>query len=215
VKVAAIVLAGGRSARFGGPKLAADLGGRPLVEHAIAAAREVGDEVVIAVPPDGRLGDAVAIDGPNVRVTPDQEPFGGPLVGLSNALASVTAPVAIVVGGDMPRLHVEVLRAMVAVLAGPRVSATSSARIDIVLLAADDGPSPLPLAVRVEPARVAAAATLAAGDRSLRSFVDHLAARILAEAEWRTLDPDGGTLVDIDRPADLEDLARRANEGSG
>jgi 2-C-methyl-D-erythritol 4-phosphate cytidylyltransferase len=45
-----IVLAGGGGTRFGGPKQFADLGGRPLVAHAAAAAAPVCDGVVVVLP---------------------------------------------------------------------------------------------------------------------------------------------------------------------
>ena len=51
-----------------------------------------------------------------------------------------------------------------------------------------------------------------AGERSLRALVAHLDARVLTELEWRPLDPAGGSLVDIDRPEDLERLAERASD---
>jgi hypothetical protein len=38
----------------------------------------------------------------------------------------------------------------------------------------------------------------------LRSLFERLPTRALDETEWRPLDPDGATLRDIDRPADLD-----------
>jgi nicotine blue oxidoreductase len=43
------VLAAGEGRRFGGPKQLAELGGRPLVEHAAAALREACDRVVVVL----------------------------------------------------------------------------------------------------------------------------------------------------------------------
>jgi len=88
----AIVLAGGRSARFGGDKLAQRLDGEALVERAIDAVASVADEVIVA----GR-----AIDGQKrtVRAIPDDEPFGGPLVALVGALGAARGTFAVVVDG--------------------------------------------------------------------------------------------------------------------
>ncbi|MGH7657005.1 MAG: nucleotidyltransferase family protein, partial [Gemmatimonadales bacterium] len=54
---AAILLAAGRSSRFGGPKLLAGLAGRPLLDHAA--------ELVGALSRDGTLACAVAVVGPD------------------------------------------------------------------------------------------------------------------------------------------------------
>ncbi len=46
----AIVVAGGSASRFGRPKQFADLGGRPVLEHALDAARAACDGVVLVLP---------------------------------------------------------------------------------------------------------------------------------------------------------------------
>ena len=47
-----IVVAAGHGERFGGDKQAADLGGRPVVAHSVAAATGVSDGVVVVVAPE-------------------------------------------------------------------------------------------------------------------------------------------------------------------
>ena len=48
---------------------------------------------------------------------------------------------------------------------------------------------------------------LGGGERSLRALVTSLVLEEITEAEWRTLDPDGATLRDVDRPEDLGPLS--------
>jgi molybdopterin-guanine dinucleotide biosynthesis protein A len=62
---------------------------------------------------------------------------------------------------------------------------------------------PLPMALAVEPARRAAREALDSGARSLLALVDRLPTVRLEEREWRALDPEGRTFVDVDRPEDL------------
>ena len=57
-----IVVAAGHGERFGGDKQAADLGGRPVVAHSVAAATGVSDGVVVVVAPE-RLTAAEALVG--------------------------------------------------------------------------------------------------------------------------------------------------------
>jgi molybdopterin-guanine dinucleotide biosynthesis protein A len=193
--VSAIVLAGGRSSRFGTDKLAARIDGRPILDHVLEAVRAVADEIVLALPPQEAGTPDRLEDRGGVKVVHDREPFAGPLAGLAGALAAATQPTAIVVGGDMPRVRPAVLEAMLAVL---------EPGMDAVALGVEADVRPLPLALRVEPARAAVTSALERGDRSLRSLVSALETRVLSEMAWRRLDPEADTLVDVDRPADLE-----------
>jgi molybdopterin-guanine dinucleotide biosynthesis protein A len=196
----AIVLAGGRSSRFGSPKLAAELDGVTVLEHAVRAVEAVAGELIIAIDPS-KLPESVAARP--IRAVADDEPFAGPLAALAGALRTVTSELAIVVGGDMPGLVPAVLEAMVDLLANDD--------IDAVTLQDATHRQVLPLAIRVGRARIAAADAMAAGDRSLVRFVDRLRSAELAAAAWRTLDPDGGSLADIDVPADLDRLRAPRN----
>ena len=210
--VTAIVLAGGRSSRFGSPKLAAQLGGTTLLERAIRAAGSVADEIIVAGAP--APGFAAEDRAPiPIRSVADEEQFAGPLAGLAGALRSAKPGLAIVVGGDMPGLVPAVLGAMLERLA-------TDAGADAVLLAnpgADPGPDQvpepaprqvLPIALDVAVASDAAQAAVEAGDRSLVRLLGHLRAVEIPAAEWLVLDPAGRTLLDVDRPVDLERIRR-------
>lgn len=199
--VAAIVLAGGTSTRFGSDKLAAELDGRPVLHHALDAVGSVADLIVIVLAPgatEPRLPPGL-VD--RVRVTHDRTAHAGPLAGLAAGLAAVRDEpprIAVVVGGDMPSLVPGVLRRLADALAGaPSLAAMS--------LAASPA-APLPLAVRPAAVLEAADACLAEGRRSLRALLDAVPSAVLASEDWRALDPDAATLRDIDRP---EDLGRR------
>jgi molybdopterin-guanine dinucleotide biosynthesis protein A len=193
--VTAIVLAGGRSMRFGSPKLAVELEGRPLLEHAIEAAGAVADVVIVAGAPvpEALLGSA---GHPPMRTVPDEEPFAGPLAGLSGALRDTTTGLAIVVGGDMPGLVPEVLRAMLEQLEARDAT-------DAVVLSSPPRRQVLPVAIDVARASSAAGEALEAGDRSLVRLLDRLHVLEIPAVEWLALDPVGRTLFDVDRPADV------------
>jgi molybdopterin-guanine dinucleotide biosynthesis protein A len=192
----AIVLAGGRSSRFGGPKLAAELDGATILEHTLRAVEAVVGEIVVAA---GAASQPESIAARPLRVVADDEPFAGPLAALEGALRVVTSELAIVVGGDMPGLVPAVLDAMVHRL-------TTNAEVDAVVLQDATHRQVLPLAIRVGPAGVAATDAMAAGDRSLARFLARLRSAELPAAEWRALDPSGRTLDDVDEPGDLDRL---------
>jgi molybdenum cofactor guanylyltransferase len=206
--VSAIVLAGGRSSRFGAPKLEAEIEGVTLLEHVIRAVAAVASDIIVSLPadisvPEPALG-VVPGDGV-IRFVRDRETYGGPLVGLATALDVTTGRAAILVAGDMPRLHPAVLRAMLDALEAT-TNPSGQARPEAIVLRSDGEARPLPVALRIDAARRAANETLGAGERSLRAMLGRLAVEELAPETWRALDPRGETLVDIDAPADLEAL---------
>jgi molybdopterin-guanine dinucleotide biosynthesis protein A len=202
--VTGIVLAGGRSERFGSDKLAAEVDGRPLLHHAIEAVAAVAETVIVVAAPGADPALPVELEA-RVRVVHDPESFGGPLVGLAAALAEAEAPIALVVGGDMPRMVPQVLRRLVTTV-GPGRPAVS--------LEIPDRVHPLPMALDVDAARQAATAVLARGGRSLRDLLGELGASSIPAPVWLALDPAGATIVDIDRPGDLEQPFGRSRSDS-
>jgi molybdopterin-guanine dinucleotide biosynthesis protein A len=191
-----IVLAGGRSRRFGTDKLRHELGGRPLLHHPIEALATVADRLVVVVPPGDEPQLPESLAG-RISVAHDPEAHGGPLLGVATGLrvaAQLSGHSALVVGGDMPSLVPAVLRRLVVALGDGRLAVT---------LEVPGRVQPLPLALEVTLARVAAERLLATGERSLRSLVAELGAATVPAPVWLALDPGAATIVDIDRPTDL------------
>jgi molybdopterin-guanine dinucleotide biosynthesis protein A len=204
INVTAIVLAGGRSSRFGSDKLAVDVGGRSLLAATIAAVAPIVDGTIVAGPElprevNGGIGDVP------IALVPDAESFGGPLAALANVL-SYGAPdgeeLLLVVGGDMPGLVADVLELMLARLG-------AGLDVDAVVLDRPPRVQALPLAVRRGAGARAAVEALATGDRSLVALLRRLRVETIPAAEWTPLDPTGDTLDDIDRPGDLEQFATK------
>ena len=186
----AIVLAGGRSARFGRDKLAEPIDGRPLLHLAVEAVAAMAIDVIVVAPPAGAPS---LPDG--VRLVHDDAPFEGPLAGCLTGLFAAREPLVVVVGGDMPSLDPAVLALLI------RALAASSA--DAVVLEHRGRRQQLPFATRTGAGTAAARRMLAQGERRLGALTDRLTVRVLAEDEWRPLDPDARTLRDVDEPGDL------------
>ena len=188
------MLAGGRSTRFGGAdKLAADVDGTPLLHHAVIGLARVTDDLVIVIGPES----AEPSMPPDVRVrfTRDAVADEGPLAGALAGLETAGRELAVLVGGDMPELSVEVLRELVRVAGAGAVDA----------VALEDGGRfrPLPVVVRTRPAAVTARSLLERRERSLRAWLEALNVRTIGEATWTRLDPGRRTLRDVDTPSDL------------
>jgi molybdenum cofactor guanylyltransferase len=162
MSLAAVVLAGGESRRFGGDKLAADLHGLSLLERAVTELPS--DARLIIVGPEREIGRPAAF----VREEP---PGGGPaaamIAGLRLALSSDSDTI-VVLPGDAPAAG----RAVTTLLSVLRSSAASAVQ-------AVDGsgrPQPLQLALRrpAATALIAAAGDLAGAGQSARQLVDRL-----------------------------------------
>ncbi|HSK53076.1 MAG TPA: molybdenum cofactor guanylyltransferase [Clostridia bacterium] len=191
--VSGIVLAGGRSRRFGRDKLAERIGDRTLLELAIEAVRSVAADVVVVAAP------AAAPDvPPGVELVHDDAAFEGPLAGLIAGLTAVREPLVVVVGGDMPTLSPAVLDLLVRTL--------EVATADACALHSFGRLQPLPMALRTGAATALVRQLVAERERRLGAVLDRLSVRTLGDGEWRALDPEARTLRDIDEPADLEGL---------
>jgi molybdenum cofactor cytidylyltransferase len=107
MKIAALILAAGRSSRFeGGNKLLADFDGRPVIHHVVTAisAAPVDDIILVTAPGGGKI---VAAAGPG-RWRSAVNPNAG--LGLSSSIQTGLASLdpatdgALIVLADMPRL---------------------------------------------------------------------------------------------------------------
>jgi molybdopterin-guanine dinucleotide biosynthesis protein A len=188
-----IVLAGGRSTRFGSDKLMAELDGVPLLHHAVTRVGEVTGGAVVVLASGAR--EPWMPPGLSITFVRDAVADEGPLAGTLAGLEIVSTRLALVVGGDMPDLSVAVMQEMLGV----------AHRTDAGAVALQDGDRfrPLPAVLRVENARTAGPVLLADGERRLRALLTSLDPTVIDEASWLTLDPDRRTLLDVDEPADL------------
>ena len=189
-----MVLAGGRSSRFGSDKLAARYRGQPLVQHAVTRVAEACGSTVLVLAPDAVPPDLPP--GLPVTLARDAEAYEGPLAGLAGALPHVSAPWAMVVAGDMPDQSPPVLLEMLRV--------AGEAAVDAVALDDGDRSRPLPCVLRADTARTVVPALLHEGERRFRALLDACRVAVIDEATWTALDPSRGTLRDVDLPADLE-----------
>ena len=60
-----------------------------------------------------------------------------------------------------------------------------------------------PFAVRPAVGLEVARSAFEGGERRLRDVLGRLGTTVVREADWRRLDPEGSTLLDVDRPSDL------------
>ena len=200
MKLAAVVLAGGAGERFGGAKLAAPLGGRPLLAFALdAAAAAAADIIVVAGPNLAELALAWSrCAGREVRMVaaPDEgEGMGASLrVGLAAARAGVDG--VFVFLGDMPFVPLAIPRKLADALAGGVAAAAPAHR------GRRGHPVLLGLRLIAQRARIG-------GDRGAADLLAIETGLVLIDTD------DDGVVFDVDTPDDLAEAVRRlAQAGS-
>ena len=189
-----IVLAGGRSTRFGRDKLVEPYRGMPMLHHAVLRLAEVCAEVLVVIGPDHP--EPSLPGGVAVFIARDEAEGRGPLAGARAGLEVTRSDLAVIAGGDMPDLQPLVLLEML------RVAVETSA--DAVALAEGARFRPLPCVVRSRPAVEASAELLRSGQRRLRDLLTELLVTVIGEPTWLALDPARRTLFDVDEVGDLE-----------
>jgi molybdopterin-guanine dinucleotide biosynthesis protein A len=182
--VSVVVLAGGRSTRFGADKLAAPLRGTTVLDHLLDALPAGWPVVIVGQERATRRA---------VTWTNEDPPGGGPLAALLAGVAVARAELVAVVAGDMPEAAPAVER-LVAVLtaAGPEVEAA---------VGVDDEGVPNPLLAVYRRDAVAARAALPTAGVPARSLLT------LAHAEVAV---PGRAAHDVDTRADLDSFGGQA-----
>ena len=101
--IAAVVPAAGRSSRFGGMKLLADVAGEPLVNHTLSSLLESGIDPVVVVVSQEALLDAVPLIGhANIRTVVNRDPSRGMFSSIQCGLSVAKAEAIVVLPADMP-----------------------------------------------------------------------------------------------------------------
>jgi molybdopterin-guanine dinucleotide biosynthesis protein A len=190
-RLTGVVLAGGKSRRFGGDKAWALLAGRTLFDHVCRAVAEVCAPLIV-VAPEGR---ALPPTVPLSRLD-DAWPGEGPLGGMLTAFRELRAGSAFVTGCDMPLLAPAVIEQVAAARGGsPAAVAVAGSALQPLCAVYDVAAC---LGVMEE--------MFADGERSVRAFLDRVDA-----AEVALGPAEAAGLRSVNTPDDLEALSRQMN----
>ena len=187
------VLAGGAGERLGEPKPLADLGGRPLIEHAVSSVVAAGLEPLIVAKPSSSLPE-ISGTGILARIVREPESPRHPLLGIVTALREAGDRPAIVLACDLPFVPPRLL-AWLAEQPEPLIVCEAGGRLH-------------PLVGRYRPSlRGELAAALERGD-SVQDAVLGLDPRIAGAAELSRFGAPERILFNVNTPQDLDRAAR-------
>jgi molybdopterin-guanine dinucleotide biosynthesis protein A len=192
-----IVLAGGKSTRFGRDKASAVLAGRTLLQRVVDACNEVASRYVVVTAQRQVLPEVET----RVLVTVAEDAFAeaGPLGGIYTGLTSLQSQAkdvrghALVVACDMPLLQPALLRELLTRIEGH----------DAVAPLRDGLPEPL-CAVYATACAKPARRLLERGAYKVAGLFDHVEALMIPELEWRRFDPEGLSFLNVNRREDFD-----------
>jgi len=186
-----LVLAGGRSRRFGQDKAALTVQGQALLQRAVDLLTPRVNEVFVSVRPDQR-DDALRSRFP---LLVDALPEGGPPAGLLAAYAQSPAVPWLVIACDLAALDAAALEALIAARQPGR---------DATAYASPVNGQPEPLCAIYEPVALKRLNTLAeqGGNLSPRDLLMNSDTELLRPLRVEVL-------ANVNRPADLEALQNR------
>ncbi|HEY6423239.1 MAG TPA: NTP transferase domain-containing protein [Pseudonocardiaceae bacterium] len=194
---AGVVLAGGRSSRMGTPKAALEWHGSTLLRRTLGVLARAVDGPLLVVRATGQPLPEIL---PTVHVVEDPEEGLGPLQGIAAGLAALTggAQNAFVCSTDLPFLHPEFVRRVLAALVGDT---------DVVLPVARGFPQPLAAAYRVSLGPLAAELVTAGELRPAFLFRRCATLRLddaalLADPALAAADPALDSVVNVNSPDD-------------
>lgn len=107
ISITALILAGGKSSRMGQDKALILWDGTPILERVCQVAAECCQQVYILTPWPDRYQ---AIVNKKYKFLQESRPGQGPLVGLTEGLAEITADWILLLACDLPLLEPEILQ---------------------------------------------------------------------------------------------------------
>lgn len=197
-RVTGVVLAGGRSSRFGRDKALLELHGETLLARAVRTLGSIAGEVLVLGPAE-RTNQA-----PGVRVIPDQRPGDGPLPALATALREMRGERMIAVATDMPFLNTNLLGHLL----------DQSAGFDVVVPYVAGRTQQLH-AVYARSCLPAIETQLARDDLKIDRFFATVRTLVIDEPEIATIDPEFLSFRNVNTEADWTDVQRIADDRAG
>jgi molybdopterin-guanine dinucleotide biosynthesis protein A len=179
----AVVLAGGRGSRLGGvSKPEVVVGGRALLDHALAAVRDAAQVVVVG---------PSSVARPGIRTVLEDPPGGGPVAGLAAGLAALSSPsdLVVVLACDVPRAG--------AVLPALRRAAAADGVDGARLVSADGRPQHLVAVYRTSALAAALARMATTSGASMRALLAGLNLTDVPDTDDSGADAD--TWPDVER----------------
>lgn len=194
-EVAGVILAGGKSSRFGSNKALAQYQGMPMVQRIAGCLAPLFSELLLVTNTPEQY------EFLGWPMTGDRYAECGPMAGIHAALSTVRQPAIFACGCDMPLVDAGLVRFLCSLAPG----------WDVVLPRLSEGPEPL-YAVYSKKALPVIEENLRRGRRKIGLLFAALKVREVHEDEILTVVPDLTTFHNINRQHDLAAISGQGSE---
>lgn len=199
MEINGIVLAGGKSLRFGNDKISEAIGSKSLLQQVITSLRFLGGEIIVVTSSEHPISES--IDHPKLRILTDILPGKGPLGGIHTGLVASTTEYNLVVASDMPFLNEALLRYLIEISEGYDITVPRVGKLVEPLHAIYARSCLDPMAEMIKQERL-----------SIYQLFRRVRVRYMEAAEIERFDPEHRSLFNINTKADLAAARRLAGE---
>jgi molybdopterin-guanine dinucleotide biosynthesis protein A len=202
--VSVAILAGGKSLRMGQDKAFLPVGGRPCIERVLDEVRPLTDDLIVvanSLEPYRQWLGRPDIRRSDPRLVGDVFPGKGSLGGIYTALHSARRGHCLVVACDMPFLSRDLLRYLIGLASGS----------DVVVPVGEHGWETLH-AVYGKACLEPFTRCLQAGQLRIRDGLAGVRVRLVGAPEVARFDPAFRSFLNMNTPADWEELQRLAGD---
>jgi molybdopterin-guanine dinucleotide biosynthesis protein A len=188
--VTGIILAGGKSRRFGRNKVIEVVGGKTILERVVARLSPITRRIILVTNGENiQLSNSSSLDFA-ADIFPDKGPLGGIYTGLYHSKTSDN----IVVAGDMPFLNTSLLQHMVGLLPGFDAVIPQWQNSQIEPLHGIYSAACLPVMRK----------RLENDQLSISDCLKQLRVHYLREQDFKMLDPEALSFFNINRQSDID-----------
>jgi molybdopterin-guanine dinucleotide biosynthesis protein A len=185
--VTSIVLAGGRSLRFGRNKALAAFGNQSLIERVIGTLSRLGDDIVVVTAKPEQVPDLKVR-----KVLDSYPPLTGAKVGLYSGIKASKSFHSLVVACDMPFLNIDLLRYLIDISEG----------FDVVIPRIGDKVEPLH-AVYSKNCLTVLESQLGEGRLKISDLFAEVKVKYVDREEIEKLDPKHLSFINVNSEADM------------
>lgn len=187
VDVSGVILAGGKSSRMGRNKALLEVGGKRIIESAVALFKSIFKEVILVTNSPSEYADL------DVRIVTDIFPGKGSLGGIYTGLSHSSHDYSFVASCDMPFLKREMIEFLI----------SKKEDFDVIVPRLRDGYEPLH-ALYSRRCLKPIEAMLRKGDLRIIGFYQEVRVREVSEDELSPFNPSPSSFININTPEDYE-----------
>ncbi len=201
--ISCIIVAGGKSERFGSDKKYIMFNGKTFLENVVEKASAFSDEIIVSLGKDDEIKGIIEKDG--LKIAFDAVNWKSPLAGICSSIDHCRGEYVVVLSVDSPSIKPEIFKDMV----------QECRLFDAVIPARKEGRLEVLHAVyKTSSLKAACAKTTESGDHSVKAMTEHLGEVNVVDVErFRRFDPDLLTFINVNSEEDLDRLIKIEKEG--